>query len=54
MYGLERLIVESLRQDSLMLGNFKIAQLVSIIMIISGIIIPIYSWRKNNDRCNNK
>ena len=54
MYGLERLIVESLRQDSLMLGSIKIAQLVSIIMIISGIIIPIYSWRKNNDRCNNK
>lgn len=54
MYGLERLIVETFRQDSLMLGNIKIAQLVSIIMIISGIIIPIYSWRKNNDRCNNK
>ena len=53
MYGIERLIVESLRQDSLMLGNIKIAQLVSIVMIIIGVIIPIYCWGNNNDRCNN-
>jgi len=38
MYGIERFLVESLRQDSLMLGNIKVAQLVSIIMIIAGIV----------------
>lgn len=36
-YGIERLFVEGLRTDSLMLGPIKIAQLVSIIFIIFGI-----------------
>ncbi len=45
-YGIVRLIIESFRTDSLMLGNIKLAQLISIIFIISGIIIFIKS-RKN-------
>lgn len=40
-YGVLRFFIESLRQDSLMLGNFKMAQIVSIILVISGIIIFI-------------
>lgn len=40
-YGTERLFVESLRTDSLMLGNIKVAQLVSLGMIIIGTIIFI-------------
>lgn len=40
-YGIERLIVEGMRTDSLMLGNFKMAQIVSIIMIVIGIIMFI-------------
>ena len=46
-YGIERLIIESFRSDSLMLMNIKVAQLVSIIFIISGIIIFIYSYKNN-------
>ena len=38
-YGIERLIIETFRSDSLMLGPIKVAQLVSIIGIITGIII---------------
>lgn len=38
-YGLGRFFIESLRTDSLMLGNYKIAQIVSIVMFISGIIL---------------
>ena len=38
-YGLVRVIIESFRSDSLMLGPLKIAQVVSILFIISGIII---------------
>ena len=49
MYGIERLFVESIRQDSLMLFNIRIAQLVSIIMIVIGIIILIYNWRNISD-----
>lgn len=41
-YGIGRFFIESLRQDSLMFGNLKVAQLVSLIMIITGIIILIY------------
>ena len=47
MYGIERFIVESLRQDSLMLFNIKVAQCVSIIMIVIGIGIMIARRYKN-------
>ena len=50
MYGVERFIVESLRQDSLMFFNLKIAQIVSIIMIIIGIFIQIKGRRKKIDK----
>lgn len=40
-YGIGRFLIESLRTDSLMLGNLKVAQLVSILMITAGIIIFI-------------
>lgn len=40
-YGIVRFIIESMRTDSLLLGNMKIAQLISIIMIIIGIIMLI-------------
>ena len=42
-YGIERFFVESLRTDSLMLGSLKVAQIVSIIFIISGITVLIYN-----------
>ncbi len=45
-YGIERFFVEGLRTDSLMLISIKIAQVVSIIFIISGIIILVYNIRK--------
>ena len=45
-YGMIRFIIESMRSDSLMLGPIKIAQLVSILFIIVGLIIEIKS--KNN------
>ena len=46
-YGIIRFFIESLRTDSLMFFSLKIAQIVSIIMIISGIVILIKS-RKNS------
>lgn len=44
-YSSARFIIEGKRTDSLMLGNMKIAQLISIIMIIAGIILFIYYKR---------
>lgn len=42
-YGIIRFIIESLRSDSLMLFNFKVAQLVSLLFIFAGIFILINS-----------
>ena len=46
LYGTIRFFVESLRTDSLMLGSIKMAQLVSILMIIGGIIMFIIAKLK--------
>jgi len=43
IYGIERFIVEGLRQDSLMLGSIKVAQLVSGIMLLAGLLFIIIS-----------
>jgi len=50
-YGIIRFLIEGLRQDSLMFFSLKIAQIISIIMIIIGLILFIrpYLKRLNND-----
>lgn len=45
-YGIGRLFIESLRTDSLMLGNLKVAQLVSLLLIICGIFNFIFAFFK--------
>ena len=45
-YGLFRLIIEYFRTDSLMLGNIKMAMLVSILCIIFGIILVVTKNKK--------
>ena len=45
-YGIGRFIIESLRTDSLYLGSIRISQLVSLILIITGIIGIIINIRK--------
>lgn len=42
LYGLVRTIIEGLRADSLMLGNIRISQLLSIILFFLFSIILIY------------
>ena len=46
-YGIVRFFIEGLRTDSLMFGSIRVAQLVSCIMVITGIILIIKS-KKNN------
>ena len=46
-YGLGRLIIEAFRTDSLMLGPFRIAQIVSIFMIIIGVALFVYKYRQS-------
>ena len=45
-YGLLRLIIEYFRLDSLMIGPFKMAMIVSLISIILGIILFIYKRKE--------
>lgn len=40
-YGILRFFIESIRQDSLMLGDFKMAQIVSILLVITGVVMFI-------------
>lgn len=46
-YGLGRFAIEALRTDSLMLGGFKMAQIVSVIMIVVGLLIIMITGRKD-------
>lgn len=45
-YGVLRFFIESLRTDSLMLGDLKVAQLVSIIMVVIGVVMLIITKLK--------
>ena len=45
-YGIGRFFIESMRTDSLMIGGFKVAQVVSVIMVIFGIFITMINSRK--------
>ena len=40
-YGVGRFFIEGMRTDSLMLGQFRIAQIVSILLVVIGIILMI-------------
>lgn len=45
-YGIERFFIESLRTDSLMLGSLKMAQIISLGMVIVGVAVLILIRRK--------
>ncbi len=55
-YSIGRFYIESLRLDSLMLGNFKVAQIVSGVLFIVGVILVLIQSRKPKleDMYNNK
>ena len=46
-YGIVRAFIETMRTDSLMIGNFKVAIIVSILMIILGIVLLVLSFKKS-------
>ena len=50
-YGIGRFLIESLRTDSLMLGSIRVAQLVSILTFVAGLIILVFlGVRKENTK----
>lgn len=48
-YGLARFVIEAMRSDSLMLGNVKIAQVVSVIFVLVGMVLAIYNVIKSTN-----
>lgn len=49
-YGIGRFFIESLRTDSLMFFNLKIAQMVSIFFVIVGIVFFVLPFFKNRNK----
>jgi prolipoprotein diacylglyceryltransferase len=58
IYGVLRFFIEIERTDALMIAGFKMAQIVSVIMFIIGLVLMMYISRKPkfddlyNDRTN--
>ena len=50
LYSLGRFFIEGLRTDSLMIGPFRMAQVISLVGVIGGIIAHIYLLKKNNNK----
>ena len=48
-YSIVRFFIESMRTDSLMLADFKMAQIISIILFIVGFIGFIISFKFGNN-----
>lgn len=58
LYSFIRAIIEGLRTDSLMFGNFRVSQIFSVILFIISLTIYIYKNRRRGDKneeikCNN-
>ena len=45
-YGMIRFFIESLRTDALMLGNLRMAQVISIVLFIIGLVLLVLSRKK--------
>ena len=52
LYSLGRFFIEGLRTDSLMIGPLRMAQVISLVGVIGGIIAHIYLSKKNNNNTN--
>ena len=50
LYSLGRFFIEGLRTDSLMIGPFRIAQVISLVGIIGGIVVHMYLSNKNKKK----
>lgn len=51
-YGLGRFFIEGLRTDSLMVGNFRISQVVAAVSVLAGGALSIYYYLKTRKKTN--
>ena len=54
LYGILRFFIEGLRQDSLMVGNVRVSQLLSLILVIIFTTIFILKFKNKNKKMNTK
>lgn len=47
LYSIGRFVVEGMRTDSLMLGPIRVAQLVSLSLVVAGIVLLFWAWRRS-------
>ena len=52
LYSLGRFFIEGLRTDSLMIGPFRMAQVISLVGVIGGIVVHIYLSKKSKQEEN--
>ena len=52
LYSLGRFFIEGLRPDSLIIGPFRMAQVISLVGVIGGIIVHIYLSKKSKQEEN--
>lgn len=50
LYSIGRFFIEGLRTDSLMIGHLRMAQVISLVGVVGGIIAHIYLLKKNNNK----
>ena len=50
LYSLGRFFIEGLRTDSLMIGQLRMAQVISLVGVIGAIIVHIYLSKKENKK----
>ena len=50
LYSLGRFFIEGLRTDSLMIGPLRMAQVISLVGVVGGIIAHIYLLKKSNNK----
>ena len=51
-YGFSRMLIEGLRADSLYLGAFRVSQVLSALLVITGLIIIIKNRKKHLTNCD--
>lgn len=52
LYSMGRLFVEGLRTDSLMIGPFRIAQIMSLLGIIVAVVFLLYNYKRKQNKRN--
>jgi phosphatidylglycerol:prolipoprotein diacylglycerol transferase len=50
LYSIGRFVIEGMRTDSLLIGSLRVAQLVSLSLIVIGIVLYITFWLKSNSK----